>query len=531
MRNRPYLKWSELSAELRRRGVYPVVAAYAVVAWIVLQVGEVTFDPMNLPTWVMQALIVIVILGFPVAVLLAWFFDFSFKGIRLDTGAPVHVDGHPSVAVLPFTDMSEAQDQGYFCDGVAEEILNALNRLAEIRVAARSSSFLYREPARDIKVVGKTLGVNTVLEGSVRKAGEQLRVTAQLVNVADGYDLWSQSFDRELTDIFAIQDEIASNIAGALLRTVSRKPGLEVRTTSSTDITAYDYYLRGRQFIRRFHKIDLEHASQMFHQAIELDPDFALAWAGCADSYSLLVMYHDPKDHYRVQAREASQRALEIDPDSAEAYASHGLALLVSGSFDDCKVAFQQAIALNPRLFEAWYYFARARFHQGEVDEAAELFRRAADVDPEDFQSRCLRVQILRGTGRIDEAVDQACEVEPILSRHIEWNPDDARALHLGAGSLMVLGEFDRAKEWLQRALEMDPDDSVVLYNVACNYATMGDLDGALGYLERAIANGMVSADWMRNDEDLSSLHGLPRYEALLRKLEERSASEPVAQS
>jgi tetratricopeptide (TPR) repeat protein len=194
---------------------------------------------------------------------------------------------------------------------------------------------------------------------------------------------------------------------------------------------------------------------------------------------------------------------------------------MVSEDYEACEKHFARAIELNPRLFQAHYYFARARFHQGDLDQAARLFRRAADVDSGDFQSRCLRVQILSGLGRIDEAVEQAREVEPILIRHIEWNPDDARALHLGAGSMIVLGEFDRAKRWLGRALQMEPDDSVLLYNVACNYATMGELDDAIGFLERAVQSGMVSQAWMRNDDDLQALRGSPRYEALLRKLEE----------
>lgn len=520
MRKRPNLKWSELSAELKRRRVYPVVAAYAVAAWIVLQIAEVTFEPLNLPTWAMPALIVTAILGFPIAVLLAWFFDFSLRGIRVDSGAADSADKRPSIAVLPFTDMSEDQDQRYFCDGVADEIQNALNRLEKLRVAARSSSFRYRNSDKGARQIGRELRVQTLLEGSVKKSQNRLRINVQLVHVKDGYDLWSMSFDTELKGIFAIQDEIASAVAEELLHTIAPAERSALKTTESKDVSAYDYYLRGRHFINRFHRKDIEFARQMFHQAIELDPDFALAWAGCADAYSLLVMYHDPKDRYREQARQASRRAVELDPQLAEAHASRGLALLVSEDFEACQGEFEQAIRLNPGLFQAYYYYARARFHQGDMKEAAALFRKAAEADPEDFQSRCLRVQILRGEGRVDEAVAQAREVEPILKRHIEWNPDDARALHLGAGSLIMLGQTQRANEWLRRALEMNPDDSVLLYNLACNFSTMGDIEAALDYLEKAVAYGMVSAAWMRNDEDLAPLRESQRYRTLLRNLE-----------
>ena len=165
---------------------------------------------------------------------------------------------------------------------------------------------------------------------------------------------------------------------------------------------------------------------------------------------------------------------------------------------------------------EAYYYFARARFHQGDMDAAADYFAKAAEVNPDDYQSRLLRVQILRGQGRLDEAKVEAREAIAVVKSHLEWHPDDVRALHLGAGSLIMLGEEERADRWLRRALEVDPSDSIVLYNVACNYAIMGRAEASLDYLENVIENGTVSPDWMRNDSDLESLHGHPRYEALL---------------
>ncbi len=183
------------------------------------------------------------------------------------------------------------------------------------------------------------------------------------------------------------------------------------------------------------------------------------------------------------------------------------------------KLNFKAAIDLNPRLFEAYYYFARTRFHQGDMVAAAELFAKAASVNPEDYQSRLLRVQILRGAGQMDEAREEAMRAIEVVERQLEWNPDDARALHLGAGSLIVLGQIDRAEKWLQRALAIDPDDSIVLYNVACNYATLNRVEKALDYLERAFEHGTISKDWMKHDADLVNLHSHPRYAALLEKV------------
>lgn len=508
-----------LSAEMLRRRVYPVVIAYALVAWALLQIGEVTFEPLGLPGWVMRSLVVVAIAGFPIAAILAWMFDITPSGIRRDAH-PVSADEtfakSPSIAVLPFTDMSQNKDQGYFCDGVAEAILDSLTMIDGLHVAARMSSFRYANVNGDLRALGNELGVKTILEGSVRKSGDQLRITTQLVNVEDGYHIWSKTFDRRLEDIFVIQDEIASSIATSLLKTISP---LNTKTTS--DVVAYDYYLRGREFLSRFRKTDFEFARQMFHQAVEKDPEFALAWASYADCYSLEVMYAEAIPGFKIKAYEASNRALALDPDLAEAHASAGLARLVSEDFDAAELEFKKAIELKPSLFEAYYYFARTRFHQGDMAEAAELFAKAASLDPEDYQSRLLRVQILRGVGEIEKARDEARQAIEVVEKHLEFHPDDVRALHLGAGSLIVLGDTDRAVKWLTRGLEIDPDDPISLYNVACNFATLNKVEESLDHLERAAEIGTISRDWMKNDADLVNLHSHPRYRAILESVSE----------
>ena len=499
--------------------MYPVIVAYAIIAWLILQVGEVTFAPLGLPDWVMTALVLVAILGFPVAIALAWIYDFTPLGIlreKAGSGSAAAGDERPSIAVLPFLDLSQGHDQAYFCEGVAEEILNALTRIPELRVAARSSSFRYRPEAGDVRKIGRDLGVRTILEGSVRKSGKRLRVTAQLVNVADGYHLWSRTFEEELEDVFAIQDEIASGIASSLLESMQPPSREAIRTTASADVNAYDFYLRGRRYFKRFRKADIEHARQMFRQAIKLDPKFALAWAGYADCHSFLMMYADPKPAYAETAQEASTRALELGADLAEAHASRGLALLVCRRFEDAEVEFRRAIELNPRLFDAYYYYARARFHQGDMDAAASLFGKAAAIDPGDYASRCLRVQILRGQGHIDEARSEAEKAIVVVENQLEWSPDDVRALHLGAGSLLVLGQNDRARRWLRRAYELDPDDPILLYNLACNFATMNEIEEALDYLDKAVEHGTISSDWMRNDEDLVNLRDNRRFVEIL---------------
>jgi len=518
-----FFSWHELFAELKRRRVYHVTAAYAVVAFIVLQIGEITFQPLGLPNWIMVGLIALIIVGFPVVVVLAWIFDITPTGIQRDRSPgfrTIAEDDKPSIAVLPFVDMSPEHDQGYFCEGVAEEILNALTKIRALSVAARSSSFQFSAGGGDARKIGQALGVKALLEGSVRKSRNRIRVTAQLISVSDGYHLWSRSFDEELKDVFAIQDEIATGIAEELLETLTPKQQSVIKTASSRDVGAYEYYLRGRQFFKRFQKKDIEYARQMFRQAIDIDSQFALAWAGYADCHSFLVMYVDPNASYRDEARAASKRAVKLDTNLAEAHASLGLAMLVCEEFEAAEAEFKAALKLNPTLFEAYYYYARTKFHQGDVELAAELFLKAAEADPTDYQSRCLRVQILRGAGHEEQAAREARQAVAVVEKHLQWNPDDARAFHLGAGSLVALGDAERAKRWLHRAIEMAPGDPIVMYNVACNLATLDERDEALDYLDKAVECGAISAGWIRNDADLVSLRDHPRFAELMKKIE-----------
>ena len=291
-------------SELKRRKVIRVGMFYAIGGWLLLQIGEVTFEPLEMPAWAMRSLIYTVVACFPLALVLAWFFDLTRQGVKRDSFdlktfedknsgfAPTPViDNTPSIAVLPFTDMSEEQDQGYFCEGVAEAILNALTRVKNLQVASRTSSFRFKNSSTDIRDIGKQLSVGTVLEGSVQKSKDRLRITAQLINVKDGYHLWSKQFDADPRDIFEIQDEIANSIAKAEALGLSEKGQGTIKTAPTKDVRAYEYYLRGRQFFHRLRGNDMLYARQMFDHAIEIDPEFVLAWAGRADCYAFVEMY------------------------------------------------------------------------------------------------------------------------------------------------------------------------------------------------------------------------------------------------
>ena len=376
------------------------------------------------------------------------------------------------------------------------------------------SSFRYANSDLDLQDIGRKLGVNTILEGSVRKSGDQLRITAQLVNVKNGYHIWSKIYDRKLEDVFAVQDEIATGIAGRLLNSIT-----PIETRSTRDVVAYDYYLRGRQYMNRFRKVDFDSARQMFRQAIEKDPKFALAWACYADCFSLEWMYADPNPEFKLKARELSARALTLGPEFAETHASAGLGCLINNEFECAEKEFKKALELNPGLYEAYHYFARCRFHQGDMALAAEYFEKAASVNPEDYQSRLLRVMVLRGEGRMDEAKLEARLAIDVVEKHLEMNPDDVRAMLLGAGSLIILDDVERAERWMLRAMSIDPDDPISLYNIGCNLATMNQVEKSFDYLERAFDHGTISKGWIEHDADLADLRSHPRYAALLEKV------------
>ena len=423
-----------------------------------------------------------------------------------------------SIAVLPFVDMSPERDQEYFADGIAEEIINALSKLQALRVASRTSSFAFKGKSEDIGDIGRKLKVATVLEGSVRKAGNRLRVTSQLVDVTDGYQLWSGRFDRELEDVFAIQDEIAASITKALSVVLNEDEKKKIERSRSENVEAYEFYLRGRQYFHQFREKALQFARRMFTRAIEIDPGYARAHAGIADCSSMLYHYWDASDANLEQASTASQKALELSPDLAEAHASRGLALSLSKKYESAASEFETAIRLDPKLYEGHYYYALARFGEGNYREAHRLFLQASAVRPEDFQAAALGALSLAALG--DPGEVEAYRVAlAIMERHLELNPEDARALYLGSNALFKLGDPERAESWAERALTVDPNDAGVLYNVACCFGLQGKAERAIDLLEKAVENGFGHREWIEHDPDLKELHDRPRFKALLDRL------------
>jgi serine/threonine protein kinase/tetratricopeptide (TPR) repeat protein len=425
----------------------------------------------------------------------------------------------PSIAVLPFADMSREKDQSYFCEGIAEEIINALCRIQGLRVSSRTASFRYGGGGTDLREIGKSLGVQTILEGSVRKSGARLRITAQLVDAGRGFHIWSESFDREIEDIFEIQEEIARNIVHALRITLSPNERGVLKKMPTRHVQAYDYYLRGRSFYYRYGRNDIEFALQLFARATELDPGFALAYAGLADCWSYIYLYSERKESIRSQAEASSRRAVELAPDSAQAEASLAVTLMLGGSTAEAEKRFETAVRLDPDLFEAWYFYARHAFVLGDLGRAVRYYEAAIRVRPDDYQSPLLVAQIYDDLGRAEEARSSRARGVALVEERLEIYPDDARALYMGANGLVALGKKDKGLEWARRARRTAPDEAMLLYNLGCIYSLAGETDEALDSLEKAVSLGVTQKGWYEHDSNLDALRGLPRFKALMEKL------------
>ena len=422
----------------------------------------------------------------------------------------------PSVAVLPFVNMSGDPEQEYFSDGITEDIITDLSKVSGLFVVARNTAFTYKGKHVDVQEVAKRLGVNFILEGSVRKAGARVRVTGQLINGKDSGHVWADRFDRDLTDIFAIQDEITHAIVEQLKVKLLPQEKKSIGQTPTGNVEAYTYYLRGRQFLHRHSKSYYQLARRMFAKAVELDPAYARAYAGIADCDSFLFLHYSAPVEIKG-IFETSAKALALESGLAEAHASQALALSLERRYEEAMTEFEKAIALDPNSFEGYYFYARACFAEGKLERAAALFERAAEIKPDDFQSLILLRQIYRSLGRDADGEDAARKGIERAEQELNVHPENPRPAYLGASALITVGETDRAKEWLARALAIDPDDALTQYNAACIYARLGEAEAAFDLLEHFIphANHENKA-WIKHDSDFDPLRDHPRYQKIL---------------
>ncbi len=445
--------------------------------------------------------------------------DVRSGGLSADVASTARSD-MPSVAVLPFANLSADPDNEYFTDGLTEELISALANVEGLRIPARTSVYALKETNLDIQEIGHRLGVDNILEGSVRKAGDQLRISVQLIKVSDGFNLWSETYDRQFEDVFVIQGEIAGNIVEALQLTLSPFEKQALRSERTTDFKAYEYYLRGRGHYRRRTRTDFDSAREMFSKAIEIDSGYALAWAGLADTYTEFWRNYESTEENLKQAEETSREAVELDPNLAEAHAARGFALGQRQLYDEAAAEFRRAMELNPRLFEAYYYYGTVAFAAGRLETAAEMFEKATEAAPDEIRALQLLPQIYTRLGREAAAAAANRQRVEVVERRLEFNPDDVPMLLDGASALAALGERQRSLEWASRILDKAGNDALVLYNLACLYSLAGEVTSALEALEKSYEAGLADPEWMRQDSDLDNIRKHARYKELVKRME-----------
>jgi adenylate cyclase len=432
----------------------------------------------------------------------------------------------PSIAVLPFDHIGGDPEQAYFADGLTEDIITDLSRVPALFVVARNSVLAFKRRAVQVQEAARVLNVCYILEGSVRRSGDRVRVTAQLVDGRSGGHLWAERYDRSLDDILSLQDEISRSIVAALkvkllpeeLTTIGR------RATGSAE--AYQYYLMGRAYFLQsgWGRRALRVARQMFARAAEIDPHYADAFAGVANCDSYLLSMGDPDASFHDILLN-SARALDLDPDLAEAHAARGLAFYTAGRHAEANDALERAVRLGSTSFEAHFFTARNCRAQGRHAEAVLLFERAAELQPGDFRALGLAASAYRSLGRRDDTLSAARRCLERVQAEVAVHPDNAGALAFGAAMLAELGDRERADAWAGRVAALGPVDSITAYNLACAYVGLGRFDLALRGLEQVFADPperrQSHVEWLKHDSSFHPLRDHPGFAALLRRLEE----------
>ncbi len=513
---------ASLLGELHRRNVLRAAGAHLASSWFILKTSEVAFPTLGWPAWALQAIAIFCVASFPVVLLLAWYYDFSEEGFqrheaalaapretdrrtgnaalivlvalaaiatvysyreRVDTAATLPPAA--SIAVLPFVNMSDDSSHGYFADGLSEELLNVLAKLPDLQVAGRTSSFAFKGRNEDLRLIGSQLGVATVLEGSVRKSADSVRVTAQLIDVETGFHLWSETYDRKLDDIFSIQDDIARAVRNEV-STHLLSDDVSTRPPGSTlDVQAYDHFLRGRHAMVARTGPGLEKASREFSAAVALDPDFARAWAALADAYVLQALYgFVSTSSVESAARLAIQRAMLLQPDLADAYAALGMLEWADGATDRAFVShFRRAVELDPNNAENAHRLASVQ-PVGQLPETLKLLAQAHAIDPLHPMVTLNYAINLARAGKRSEA----------LGLLVELNAEGSVTAVAAATGYFLMGEMQTAAELTIAGYPSAEESPWLIEHVASYLGNLGYLDQGLAFTERALQSAPLHA-------------------------------------
>ncbi len=441
----------------------------------------------------------------------------ELDAVRGDLETSTVASKKKAIAVLPFQNISSEKDTDYFGDGLTEEIIANLSRLKDMRVISRTTSMQYKGTTKDIKTIGRELGARYIMEGSVRKFQDNLRITAQLIDVENDEQLWVETYKGMLADVFDIQEKVSKQIVDALMVKLTPTEQVALTKRSTLNAEAFDCNLRARNFLYRFTKNGVQFAIQLFRKAIDLDARYAGAYAGLGEAYATLYQNFDRKEVWLDKAIESSLKALMYDTTLSEAYAALGLAYLHKKSINEAITATQKAIELDPTSFISHWILGRI-YHTTDRDrEAIDLLKKVIELNP-DFYTAYSDLQgaheRLGDKEKAEEARRASLEVYP---RYLSQHPDDARGHMFFASSLVQNGKNEEGMAEAAKALELSPGDPVMMYNAACFYAVLGEKRLALEWLKNSIASGNENYEWLKRDSDLDTIRGEPEYAELVK--------------
>src|SRR5216117_4196263 len=411
-------------AELKRRKVYSVAVTYAVVGWLLIQVVTQVFPPFEIPNWAERLVIVAILLGFPVALVFAWIYDLTRYGIvrtpdrapevKIQSAEP-SASSDKSIAVLPFNDLSPARDHAYFGEGIAEELLGALAKVDGLRVAARRSSFWFKDKQAELAEIAGKLNVGHVLEGSVRRDGNRVRITAELIDAGNGFAIWSETYEREMHGIFALQDEITRSIVDTLKLKLAISPSAPPRSTD-----AYDDYLHGLFYSDKSTEEALRRSLEFFERALKKDPQLSRAWTGIAKSWLWLADAYAPPLEAYPKVREAAVRALQLNDEEAEAHVYLAeTKRILDWDLDGAEAEFNRAVEIDPNSTASNYFIAAFYGARGDRDQALAYLQRTSKIDPASLWVNNSACELYRYFGLYDEAIaagERALQLDPTFT-------------------------------------------------------------------------------------------------------------------
>ncbi len=422
-----------------------------------------------------------------------------------------------AIAVLPFDNISSDKENEYFGDGLTEELIANLSRLKEMRVISRTTTMQYKGTKKDIRTIGTELGARYIMEGSVRKFHDDLRITAQLIDVESDEQLWAETYKGKLADIFDIQEKVAKQIVDALMVKLTPTEKVELTKRPTLNAEAYDYNLRARNYLYRQSKNNIQIAIQFFEKAITLDSRYAEAYAGLAEAFAIRYAYFERKDEWLEKALELSLKAIMYDSTLSEAYAALALAYFYKSSFDEAITAVNKSLELDPNNFFGYWILGRIFFTTDRNSEAVEPFKKVLELNPEFYTvygDLRMIYEHLNEKQKHDELIQTALEFFP---RYLNKIPEDSRAHMFYAQQLLLGGKTKEAKEEINTALDLNPDDNVMQYNAACLYSRMSEKQKAIEVLNKIIAAGFANFEWIKRDPDLENIRNEPEYIELMK--------------